>query len=39
VLKEMMRDSVERLCRGEIDAEGAVRAIEQSISTYLAERS
>jgi len=39
VLKEMMQSSVESLCKGEIDVEGAVRAIEQSISTYLAERS
>jgi hypothetical protein len=39
VLTDMIWVSVERLCKGEIDAEGAVRAIEQSISTYLAERS
>jgi ABC-type glycerol-3-phosphate transport system substrate-binding protein len=39
ILTDMIWVSVERLCKGEIDVEGAVRAIEQSISTYLAERS
>jgi len=39
VLTGMMWGSVEKLCRGEIDVEGAVREIEQSIKNYLAERS
>lgn len=38
VLTDMMRDSVERLCKGELDVEGAVKAIEQNIKNYLAER-
>ena len=38
-LSEMMWASVEKLCMGKIDVEGAVREIEQSIKNYLAERS
>jgi len=39
VLTSMMWNSVEKLCKGEIDVEGAVREIEQSIKNYLAERA
>ena len=38
-LEEMMQGSVEKLCRGETDVEGAVREIEQNIKNYLAERA
>jgi len=38
VVKEMIWDVVERLCKDEIDIDGAVREIEQNIRTYLAER-
>lgn len=38
VLTDMMWDSVERLCKGELDVEGAVKTIEQNIKNYLAER-
>jgi len=38
VLKDMIWDIVERCCRGDIDVDGAVREIELSIRTYLAER-
>lgn len=38
-LTDMMWGSVERLCRGEIDVEGAVREIEQNVKNYLAERA
>ena len=39
VLTDMMWNSLERCCKGEIDAEGAVREIEQNVKNYLAERS
>jgi len=39
VLTDMMWSSVEKCCKGEIDVEGAVREIEQSIKNYLAERA
>jgi len=39
VLQEMIFSSVESLCTGRIDLEGAVREIEQNIRNYLAERS
>jgi ABC-type glycerol-3-phosphate transport system substrate-binding protein len=38
-LREMIWDTVERLCTGRIDLEGAVQEVEQSIRNYLAERS
>ena len=38
VLTDMMWDSIDRCMRGELDVEGAVRAIEQNIKNYLAER-
>ena len=38
-LTEMMWGSVERMCKGETDIEGAVREIEQNVRNYLAERS
>jgi ABC-type glycerol-3-phosphate transport system substrate-binding protein len=38
VIKDMIWGIVERLCKGDIDVDGAVREIEQSIRTYLAER-
>ena len=38
-LTDMMRGSIEKLCAGRIDVEGAVREIEQSIKNYLAERA
>ena len=38
-LSDMMWDSIEALCRGEIDIEAAVRGIDQSVKNYLAERS
>lgn len=39
VLREMIWETVERLCTGRIDLEGAIREIEQNIRNYLAERS
>ena len=39
VLREMIWETVERLCTGRIDLEGAVREVEQNIRNYLAERS
>jgi len=39
VLTDMMSGSVVRCCKGEIDVEGAVREIEQSVKNYLAERA
>ena len=38
-LREIIWNTVERLCTGRIDLEGAVREIESSIRNYLAERS
>ena len=38
-LTEMIRGSVENLCMGNIDVEGAVKEIEQNIKNYLAERA
>ncbi len=38
VQNDMMWAFVEKYCKGEIDLEGAVKAIEQSIKNYLAER-
>ncbi|MCL2604874.1 MAG: hypothetical protein FWD90_10385 [Defluviitaleaceae bacterium] len=38
-LRGMVWETVERLCQGRLDVEGAVREIEQSIRNYLAERS
>ena len=38
-LREIIWNTVERLCTARIDLEGAVREIEQSIRNYLAERS
>jgi len=38
-LREMIWSSVERLCTGRTDLEGAVQEIEQNIRNYLAERS
>ena len=39
VLTDMMWNSVERCCKGEIDVEAAVREIEQNVKNYLAERA
>ena len=39
VLTEMMRATVEKCCKGQIDVEGAVREIEQNVKNYLAERA
>jgi ABC-type glycerol-3-phosphate transport system substrate-binding protein len=39
VLTDMMWNSVEKCCKGEIDIEGAVKEIEQNIKNYLAERA
>lgn len=39
VLTDMMWDSVEKCCKGEIDVEGAVKVIEQNVKNYLAERA
>jgi len=39
VLTEMMWNSLEKCCKGEIDVDGAVREIEQNVKNYLAERS
>jgi len=39
VLTDMMWGSVEKCCNGEIDVEGAVKEIEQSVKNYLAERA
>jgi len=39
VLTDMMWNSVVKCCKGEIDIDGAVREIEQSIKNYLAERA
>jgi len=39
VLSDMMWNSVEKCCKGDIDVEGAVREIEQNVKNYLAERS
>jgi len=39
VLADMICNSVERLCKGETDIEGAISEIEQNIRIYLAERS
>jgi len=39
VLKDMIRETVERLCKGDLDVDGAVNEIEQNIRTYLAERA
>ena len=38
-LQEMIWETVERLCTGRVDLEGAVGEIEQNIRNYLAERS
>ena len=38
VLKDMLWENIERFIRGELDIEGAVRAVEQSVRNYLAER-
>ena len=38
-LREMIWETVERLCSGRIDLEGAVSEVEQNIRNYLAERS
>ena len=38
-LTDMMWGSVEKLCKGENDVEGAVREIEQNVKNYLAERA
>jgi len=38
LLSEMMWSSVEKCCNGDIDVEGAVKEIEQSVKNYLAER-
>ena len=38
-LREMIWQTVERLCTGRIDLEGAVQEVEQNIRNYLAERS
>ncbi len=37
-LTDMMWDDIEKCCNGETDVEGAVKAIEQNIKNYLAER-
>ena len=39
ILTEMVQGSVDKLCSGKIDVEGAVKEIEQNIKNYLAERS
>ena len=39
ILTEMMWSTVERLCKGDTDVDGAVREIEQNVKNYLAERS
>jgi ABC-type glycerol-3-phosphate transport system substrate-binding protein len=39
VLKDMIWDTVERLCKGIIDVDGAVGEIERNVRTYLAERA
>jgi ABC-type glycerol-3-phosphate transport system substrate-binding protein len=39
VLKDMIWETVERLCKGDLDIAGAVSEIEQNIRTYLAERA
>ena len=39
VLTDMMWATVERLCKGETDVEGAVKEIEQNVKNYLAERA
>jgi len=39
VVTEMIWETVERLCTGRLDLEGAVQEIEQNIRNYLAERS
>ena len=39
ILTDMMQGSVEKLCTGKIDIEGAVKEIEQNIKNYLAERA
>jgi len=38
-LTDMMWNSVEKCCKGQLDVEGAVKEIEQSVKNYLAERS
>ena len=38
-LREMIWGTVERLCTGRVDLEGAVQEVEQNIRNYLAERS
>jgi ABC-type glycerol-3-phosphate transport system substrate-binding protein len=38
-LSEMIKTSVEKLCKGETDVGGAVSEIEQNIKNYLAERA
>ena len=38
-LTDMMWESVEKLCSGKIDVEGAVNEIEQNVKNYLAERA
>ena len=39
ILTDMMWATVEKLCKGGTDVEGAVREIEQNIKNYLAERA
>jgi ABC-type glycerol-3-phosphate transport system substrate-binding protein len=39
ILTDMMWNSVEKCCKGEIDIEGAVKEIEQNVKNYLAERT
>ena len=38
LLKDMLWENIERFVKGELDIEGALRAIEQSVRNYLAER-
>ncbi len=38
ILADMMWSSIEKCCKGELDIEGAVKAIEQNVKNYLAER-
>jgi hypothetical protein len=39
VLEDMIQSSVDKLCSGKTDVDGAVKEIEQNIKNYLAERS
>jgi len=38
LLKDMLWENIERFVKGELDIEGALRTIEQSVRNYLAER-